>query len=175
MSTNILVLLNNNKVVGHSTDTVFGLIAKVKKENIEKINLIKERDIDQPLQILFNKLEDALEVIHIDNETKLYLKKKLRNDTSYIVKVKNEFKNKYLLDSFVGTIMFRIPTGEIQKILKETKMVFATSANKTGEPPISNLTEFKKVFPKLDGAGRGQSKKSSRIIDLTNDKKLIRE
>ncbi len=175
MSTNIVMLLNNNEVVGHSTDTVFGLIAKVEKDNVEKINLIKERDIEQPLQILFHRLEDALEAIDIDNETLMYLKKEYSSDTSYIARAKQEFRNKYLLDSYVGTVMFRIPTGEIQEVLKETKMLFATSANMTEEEPVKNLREFRQVFPHIEGFGSEESNEPSKIIDLTNDRELIRE
>lgn len=170
MSTNVIMLLNNNEVVGHSTDTVFAFIGKVNKENIYKINSIKQRQKDKPLQILFNNLNDVLKIIEINDSVKEYIIKNINHNTSYIVKVKKTFSSDYLLPSFNGTIMFRIPKGEIQNVLIETKMLFATSANNTGETPMFSKDEFKKRFPNIEAFGNETSEKASKIVDLSNNK-----
>lgn len=178
MSTNIVLLIQNNEVIGHSTDTVFGLIAKVEKENIKLLNKIKERELDKPVQILFNTIEDVLEVIEPNDFVIETIKKYDPSKTSFIVKVKKEFADKYLLDSYKQTINFRIPLGEIQEVLKETKMLFATSANKNDKPPIKHIEEFKKEFPEIKVFGNEQEtrNKDSKIISLINNKEeIIRE
>lgn len=174
MSTNAILLIQNNEVIGHSTDTVFGLIAKVDKENIEKINSIKGRRIDQPLQILFSNMEEVLNVIEPNDYVIDYIKSNLNNSTSFIVKVKEVFANKYLNNSFNKTIMFRIPEGEIQNLLKETKMLFATSANSTGEQPVLNKEQFDSMFPNIKSFGNEALGKASTIIDLTTNKPIVK-
>lgn len=174
MSSNKILLIKNNEVIGHSTDTVFGLIAKVDKENIHKINKIKGRSIDQPAQILFYDLDTLLNIADIDEETISYLWSNQDSKTSWLVKAHEEFIKNYLLDSFEGKILARIPEGEILDVLKEEKMLFATSANKTGEDPVTSKEDFEKVFPGLQGFGNQENNKASKIIDLTNNKNIIR-
>lgn len=176
MESNLIMSIKNNEIIGHSTDTVFGLVVKVEKENIRKLNSIKKRQSDQPLQILFNDIDEVLKIIEPSEFVIDYVRKKIDNKTSYMVRVKKEFSDKYLLNSFKNIIMFRIPKGEINELLNEVKMLFATSANSTGKKPVLNKEEFKREFPSLKSYGEEVSNQSSKIINLTNDKEeIIRE
>lgn len=168
--------INNNEVVGFPTDTVFGLVAKLNKDNISKINNLKGRDSDQPLQILFESLDKAKEVIKDDGFVLDYLIKNYESNTSYIVNAKEEFINKFLTKGFNGTLMFRIPTGEINELIKVTGPLFATSANKHGEEPLNSSKQVKNEFNINVFDGKQTKGKPSKIISLLNkEKKIIRK
>lgn len=170
MNSKLKDLLDNNEVVGHSTDTVYGLIAKLDVDNISKINTLKERQEDKPLQVLIDSVETILPYIVEDGYTEFYLKSGLKPGTSYLININDEFSDKYLLDTFHKTVLIRIPEGDIKEVLMEYKMLFASSANKHNEEPVSNLEEFTKVFPTLKGFGSEESNKSSKIVSLINKK-----
>ena len=163
------MLLNNGEVVGHSTDTVYGLIAKIDKDNIAKINNLKNRKWDTPLQVLVSSLEEGFKISKLDSFSKNYLLKNFKEKTSYIVKANEEFNDKYLLESFKGTVMFRVPTGEILELIKEVGPIFASSANKHGEEILNNKEQVSKLFG-IESFGRDiKDPKASKIISLINN------
>lgn len=177
MEKKILKHLNKNRIVAFPTDTVFAFIVKLEKQNIQKINELKHRPKDQPLQILINNLNQLDNVIDFSVISKDFLKNSLRPKTSYIVKVKESFANEYLLDTFKKTVMFRIPNGDINEIISKIGPVFASSVNLNGEKVIDNNNEIKKRFKVLTSKKQQNgSGKSSKIISfLDNEIKIIRE
>ncbi|NQX83124.1 MAG: Sua5/YciO/YrdC/YwlC family protein [Mycoplasmataceae bacterium] len=175
MNNNIIALLRNGNVVGHSTDTVFALIAKLDKNNIRKINKLKQRDETKPIQILIKSLDQIEEFLKNKEFVKNYININDIKKTSLIVEVKHEFSNKFLIESFNNTIMFRIPEGNILNIIKKIGPLFSTSANKHGEQPFIDIDDVKNEF-KIEVANIKQKKgTASKIISLVNnDIKIIR-
>jgi len=166
----IIEKLNNDEVVAFPTDTVFGLIVKLKKQNIYKLNNIKKRKSDTPLQILFSSLEDAIKFLEEDSFIIDYLNKNYKEKTSYIVKAKKDFDSKYLLESFNQTFMFRIPTGDILELINEVGPLFATSANLHETEPMTDNDMIAKTFNINVSDIKQNSNKASYIISLVNKK-----
>ncbi len=176
MNKELVNAINNNEVVGHTTDTVFGLIAKLNNENISKINLLKGRYEQQPLQILISKLEQLENIIEETDYIKNYINNELSPKTSYIVRVKDEFDDQYLLDTFNKTIMFRLVDGEIKELIDEVGPVFASSANIHGEEIFLNYEAVEDTFNVISNRQDQIEGKASTIISLVDDKeKVIRE
>ena len=91
----IIEKLNNNEVVGFPTDTVFGLIVKLNKNNIAKLNNIKQRDENTPLQVLSPSLREASKHFVNDYFVMEYLANNYKERTSYIVEANKEFNRKF--------------------------------------------------------------------------------
>ncbi len=172
MKNKLIERLNNNEVIGHTTDTVIGLMAKVNKDNIFKINQLKERPIDQPLQLLisdYNQVKDIVE--DIDK-----LKEIEQPETSYILKVKPQFNHDAILPSFHNTIMIRKIHGELKEIIDETGPLFATSANKHNRDVLESWEKVEETFGVLTNRSNTTNKKPSKIISLVDGEvKTIRE
>lgn len=176
MNKELIKSINNNEVIGHTTDTVFGLVAKLNRENISKINELKERDSDQPLQILISNLNQLKDIVEETEYVKNYLESKLKPKTSYIVKVKDNFNDEYLLDSFNKTIMFRLVEGDLKNIIEKVGPLFASSANKHDQEVFLNYEAVEDTFDVISNRQDQLEGKASTIISLVNDKeKVLRE
>ncbi len=169
----ILKELNKNNVVGYATDTVFALLVKLSKENIAKINILKKRDKDKPVQILFSSLNEVLDLID-DKFAINYLNNNFKYKTSYIVKSKKDFSDNYLKESFNNTFLFRIPIQkELIDLINKSGPLFATSANIHGEEPLQNIEDIKRKFNIVVANIEQKENKPSKIISLLNNKEKI--
>lgn len=162
----IISEINNNKIVAFPTDTVFALVAKLKKENISKINSLKGREKDQPVQILFSSIKEATVAFEEDYFVMNYLANNNKEKTSYLLRAKDDFNNKYLTKEYKRKVLIRIPKGEILDVLKEVGPLLATSANKHNEHPLTNNDEIKKQFNILVSDLKQKENKSSSIISI---------
>ncbi len=172
MKNRLIEKLNNNEVIGHTTDTVIGLIAKVEKENIFKINQLKERSLDQPLQLLISNYSQIENIIEdVDKLKEVY-----QPMTSYMVKVKDDFSHSALLPSFNRVIMVRLVEGELAEIINEVGPLFATSANKHQQEFLTNWEDVEELFGVETNKKNQEGGKPSKIISLINNEvKIIRE
>lgn len=169
-------LLNKGDIIGHPTDTVFGLIVKMERKNIQKINKLKLRDKDQPIQILFGSLEQAIDYLGMDIFSIKYLRKNIRNKTSYLVNSDKNFQDKYLNKELDGTVLFRVPDRKLINIIKHTGPLFATSANIHNKKPINSNYEVEKIFRIFVSSEKQKGSKDSKIISLIGNKvEVIRE
>ncbi|BDU67842.1 MAG: translation factor [Candidatus Tyloplasma litorale] len=176
MENKIIKEILNNNVVAFPTNTVFGLVAKVEKNNIYKINLLKKRKKDQPLQILVNDFKQIKNDILLNDFTIKFFKENLNKKTSYIVRPTKEFYNKNLLPSFENSVMFRIVDGPISKLIKKTGPLFASSANIHGETILNDNNDIKNTFKIPTSKIKQKKGNPSKIISLLNDEvKIIRE
>lgn len=161
--------LVKGNVVGHTTDTVFGLIATFNINNVSKINLLKGRDKNQPLQLLVNS-PSQLEAF-IKDTGKIG---KVEPKTSYIVEASEVFSKYY--PSFNNSIMFRVVEGELSKIIKRLGPLFASSANKHGESILTSWKEVEDTFGVITNKKDQVGTKASTIISLLDgEAKVIRE
>ncbi len=152
--------LMKGNVVGHTTDTVFGLIVPFNKENVTKINKLKCRPIDQPLQVLVTSVSQ-LEAF-IKDTGKIG---KIEMKVSYIVPASDIF-NKYFPKSFNNSIMFRLVEGDLAKIIKKVGPLFASSANKHGERILTKWTDVEETFNIITNRENQDEGEPSKIISL---------
>ncbi len=170
----ILNAILSNEIVAMPTDTVYGLIGILKKDNIFKINNLKKRKSDQPLQILVSDIKQIEDMWIGTKFQRAYINENLNSFTSFIVEANESFADKILLDSFEKTIMFRKTNNkDLVEIINKVGPLFASSANITGDIPINNKSELENKLNIIVGEGENGSKTPSSIISLLNDKERI--
>lgn len=164
--------LNENNIIAHTTETVIGLMAKLERENIFKINQMKRRPLDQPLQVLASSVEQLIGIVK-DIEV---LKENNDSKISYIVEADEKFAHDVLLPSFNKTIMIRIVGGELAEIINEVGPLFASSANQHGKDSIREFEKIELVFGVQTNKKDGQEgSRPSKIVSLVDENKIIRE
>lgn len=148
-------------------DTIWGFSCKITDINsIKKIIEIKKREKNKPFIILASSFNEIEKIAIIE---KKYKTKKLYG-VSLILKSK--IKNKNLVKE--GKICVRIPSNEKTRFfIKKMGMLISTSANLSGESPLS-FSELQKQFGKMEHISFARTTKPSTIIDLTTGK-IIRE
>ncbi len=162
--------LAEGKAIGHTTDTVFGLMISFNVENTKVLNNLKNRPEDQPLQVLVNNV-GQLEAF-IKDTGKIG---KIEPRTSYIVEGSSIF-NKHFT-SYNNSIMFRVVENDsLKKIIKQVGPLFATSANISGQETLTSWEEVEKTFKVKTNKENQITGKASKIISLLEDEpKVIRE
>ncbi|WP_176239650.1 L-threonylcarbamoyladenylate synthase [Mariniplasma anaerobium] len=154
------------------TDTVYGLAAKLYDDKaLEKIYEIKDRDQSKKIPILISNINQLKEICIISDLSLKLMKKYWPGALTIILRTTKTFKEKTNED----TIAVRMPNHPIAlKLIDTYGILRVTSLNKSGEQPLTNIEEIKKIFglfikeiyPQGDIS---KSDISSTIVDLTND------
>ena len=173
------VLKVKNNVIAINTDTVYGLIANANDiSSVNKIYQIKNRDLNKPLGLFVDKIENLEKYVYIDNDILNNLKKNINKSITYIFNLKND-DYKYL-NKNNNTVSIRIPNNIfLKKIMSYIDFpLVQTSCNISNEPVYTDIFVIKKNIGKylsliVDG-GKGDSI-SSTIIDITNHYKVVRQ
>ena len=173
------VLKVKNNVIAINTDTVYGLIANANDiSSVNKIYQIKNRDLNKPLGLFVDKIEDLDKYVYIDNNILNNLKKNINKSITYIFNLKND-DYKYL-NKNNNTVSIRIPNNIfLKKIMSYIGFpLVQTSCNISNEPVYTDIYMIKKNIGKylsliVDG-GKGDNI-SSTIIDITNHYKVVRQ
>lgn len=165
--------LKNNKIITMPTETVYGFFSLISLDNLKKINELKKRELEKPLQVIFLNFAQIEKYTKLSQFQKQILIQELPGNKSFLVPSSIYFKKLTKQD----TILVRLPIWE-QKILKDTKKVlqkinvplFATSANLTNNKEFDNGRLIQKEF-KINGFNKKiKAKKASIIISLLDDK-----
>ena len=173
--------LNNKKVVGLPTETVYGLGGNAYSKNaIKKIYQIKGRPRFNPLIIHYYNLKDATNDIVLNkNFIKLY-KKLCPGPITFILKKNKNSKIHSSAQAKLKTIAVRFPKHKfIRSLLKRINFPLAMpSANKSQS--VSPVTakdvfdEFQKKIPMIIDGGVSKVGIESTVIDLTSSPKILR-
>jgi L-threonylcarbamoyladenylate synthase len=175
------ILLEEKSIAILPTDTVYGLFATVSKENVELINSVKGRKIDQPLSIMFSSLKEAYEYMEVGDEDKNILESNLPSKKTFVVKLK-----KGMIKDFddagkkeIGVRIIDNDFPRVKSIIKLTGPLLATSCNETGEPPLVSDEEIKNAFgekPEVKIFAKSgymmDGKKPTKVFDITNSKQI---
>lgn len=170
----IIKRIMNNEVVIMPTDTVYGLMAKVSRDNEIKINQIKKSDVDKKISIIFPDLDTLFkEIDYLDEDRIALIKKNLPGKYTFIVYLKKEYVK--ALGFKRNDFGVRITSNKIlQDIIKVTGPLLATSCNYSKEDVALDIDDLKKFNLPYLYTKKGE-KKASVIIDLTGDEvKTIR-
>lgn len=167
----IIKYLNENALCVLPTDTVYGLMAKCSKENEERLNILKKRDKDQKISIIFPTINELLEnTIDLNEEKINMIKDKLPGKYTFIVNLKKEFCDKYNFKR--QDFGVRVTSNKtLQNILKKTGPVLATSCNYSKEDICISYKDIKRIFLDKDIYVYYKKKgtnKSSSIIQLNS-------
>ncbi|AGJ90505.1 L-threonylcarbamoyladenylate synthase [Mycoplasma putrefaciens] len=130
-------LLKQNKIIILPTDTIYGLSAIYSLENEQKINLIKNADINKKLIILISSLDQLNDLKIIDDHDKNYLV--LDQPTTVIFATSNNL-----------TIAVRlVKRADIKNIINQVGPIISTSVNLHGSEPLKKYQDLKEFNKKI--------------------------
>ncbi|HHU60145.1 TPA: threonylcarbamoyl-AMP synthase [bacterium] len=169
----IVDTLNNSGVVILPTDTVYGLAIRLDDEvALDKIYKIKGRDKGKKLAMLVNSFEMLKDHVVIGDDVLKKLSSVFPGPLTLVCKDKRKQAD---------TLAVRMINNElINEVIKHLgKPILITSANKSGDQPISDLEELISAFEgqvDIIIAGNKLKGRPSTILDITSEEfKILRE
>lgn len=147
MDPQLIELLRKGKIALIPTDTIYGIVGLAFDEKaVEKIYLLRKRNLDKPFIILISSLYDLEKFgVELTDKQKEFLHKNWPNPLSVVLPVKDK-KWKYLHRG-TDSLAFRIPKDEpLLDLLNNVGPLVAPSANFEGEKPSEKVEEAKKYF-----------------------------
>jgi L-threonylcarbamoyladenylate synthase len=173
--------LNNKKVVGLPTETVYGLGGNgYSKRAIKKIYKLKGRPKSNPLIIHYYNLSNAFDDVVINNNFLKLYKKLCPGPITFILNKKKNSKIHPLATAKLKTVAIRFPKHKFTRtILKNINFPLAMpSANKsTNVSPVSAkdvFEEFQNKIPVIIDGGKSRIGIESTVVDLTSSPKILR-
>lgn len=179
----LAAVLRNGGIAIGASDTVFGLIVKLKSSSKEALDRIKKR-VDKPYLILIprnaqlGKFVDPSSLARIEELARACWP----GPVTLICKARADLPD--FMKGPEGTIALRMPNHEgLQKLLTHFEGLFSTSANISGQPVPENLEEVDPAVLAQCGAiildapgAASEAKLPSTILDCTGDDiKVIRQ
>ncbi|MCH9621464.1 MAG: Threonylcarbamoyl-AMP synthase [Chlamydiia bacterium] len=175
---NAIDILKNDEVIIHPTDTVYGISGLYSSEiAYKKIYSIKNRSFNKPLGVLISSLSQIPTFTDVALDEIKTVIPFLNQGMTILLKLKQSAPSHLKKQSdFIG---LRIPQHpETQNLINITGPLICTSANLSGENPITSKDEARKFFQGVFILN-GESPKShtpSTIIKYEDGKyTLIRE
>ena len=173
--------LNNKKLAGLPTETVYGLGGNgYSKSAIKKIYKLKGRPKSNPLIIHYYDLSNAFDDIVINNNFLKLYKKLCPGPITFILNKKKNSKIHPLATANLKTVAIRFPKHKFTRtILKNINFPLAMpSANKsTNVSPVSAkdvFEEFQNKIPIIIDGGKSKIGIESTVLDMTSDPKILR-
>ena len=172
-------LIKAGGLVVYPTETVYGLGADpFNRIAILKVFGAKRRPLDKPLSVAVSSLEEADELVFVNEATRKIAGAFLPGPITMVLKKKARLPKE--LTSGSEKLGIRIPDHPIAlRLIELAGPITATSANISGQPAPITAEEAKKQIGKevdlvLDG-GECKIKEPSTIIDLTeSEPKILR-
>lgn len=176
-------LLNQGKIIALPTDTIYGIACLVDNDDsLQKLNGIKQRDLNKPISICVNNLNDVYKWSKVTVDKKI-LEQLLPGPVTIFFE-RTELLNQNF-NPFTNLVGIRIPDdGFVHSLTYHNNPLALTSANLTSEPSAGSIEEFKKLWPKLDAIfdggqlnGSDPFRLGSTIVDLSvpNKFRIIRK
>lgn len=168
-------LLLEGRCIIVPTDTVYGLGAIPTKKAIEQLYLLKKRDKNKKILALVYDYNDFFKLT--DDIDLNLIKHFLPGALSIVCKTKKEF-----VDLLGPTVGIRIPDNDLTRdiIRRVGGILMTTSANISGEPPVTNISnisdELLKNVPLIITTDKNLSGIPSTIVSYLDGKySLIRQ
>lgn len=137
-------VLQKNKIVISSTDTVYGFLANVTKDSWKKISDLKEVKQKRPFLILvssIDKISHFVQVSNIPQKTLQFVDTCWPGPVTFIFNAKPDLPE--FLSSDDGTVALRCPDHRgLQNVLTHFNGLFSTSANKALDPAPTIFDEI---------------------------------
>lgn len=164
------------KVAIIPTDTVYGLATNpFKEESVRKIYEIKKRG-KKPIPLLVSSVEKAEEIAIVDSRAKALIKKFWPGALTLVLHKKPLISS--LITAGEPTVGVRMPNHKVALAIIEKAggVVTGTSANISGEPPPSSISEISlEILENVDivvDSGKLLGTPST-VIDLTKESPII--
>ena len=147
MYLSILHHLTTDGVIIHPTDTVFAISCSVfSKKGYDKIYELKKREFKKPLGVLLKHINDIENFTTLSLENLKEMIPFIKTGGTLLLPVHSNLPQHLLSQSdYIGV---RIPNHEQTKeLIREVGPLIATSANLSGEKPITTFQEARVLFP----------------------------
>ena len=177
-------LLKRGGVIAVPTDTVYGLIADVLRDDaVRKVFRIKARSHAKALPVFVRDVTMAMQYAYVERELERILGEMWPGQTTVVLEKRDRMPD--FVTGGEKTVGMRIPDHSfIRKVLdRYPNPLTGTSANLSGSEPASSVVEvgntFRKHVPRPDllvDGGTLPPSPSSTVLDMTNPKnpKILR-
>ncbi|MBU1094365.1 MAG: threonylcarbamoyl-AMP synthase [Firmicutes bacterium] len=163
--------MNKGDLIIIPTDTVYGLAAKLyDEEALHRIFEIKGRDQSKQIPILCHQISDLDQIAMLNDYSKKLMEKFWPGPITFVLNTTEAFFH------LTGekTIAARIPNhSKALELIKKYGVLRVTSLNKSGEPPLSDITHIRQQFGRFVSdiyeQNLEQSDVSSTVVDLTHE------
>ena len=177
----VVSILNQNKVLLATSDTVLGLLAPLNQTGYDLLNTIKQRE-KMPYLVLIgskNKLDYFIDQ-ELSPKVRQLIEMSWPGPVTFIFKARTTLP--HYLKSDQGTIALRLPDHKgLRSLLQEYNGLFSTSANMHKEPIPTSIAEVNSAILQhiggicLDEQSHQNDTTPSSIIDCSDqDIKVIR-
>ncbi len=162
------------------TDTVYALACKFSDcDAYNEIIKIKDRDPSKLLPVLTASIDDLESVVEFSEIEKHFINKFMPGSLTIIVKIKDTVELIRCGNKF-KTLAIRIPDSEMAiKQLKENGPMFATSLNKSGEPPLTDeyeiINAYSGIVSNINTDNMPRNNIPSTIIAIDKQITIVRE
>ena len=174
-------VLSRGGVIAYPTDTVYGMgVNALRPECVERLFKIKKRPASKPVPVMVKDIAMARQIAYLNSRKEKIMKAVWPGPVTVVVEKRKELPDN--LTASQWSVGLRIPDYEITQLLMEVVNfpVTTTSANISGDEPISDSQElnllFQKNFPRPDlllDAGQLPQSPPSAVLDLTGQKPKI--
>jgi len=178
MIENVSRLIIGGGVVVYPTETIYGLGANALDDQaILRVFQIKRRPLTKPIFLAVSSFEMLQKVAEISEDDFAILERLLPGPVSVLVKKKSIVPD--ILTAGSPMVGIRFPDHEIaMKIIDRSGPITSTSANRTGAPSPTSITEVSneiesRVDAILDG-GKCKYAQPSTLLDLAN-RRILRD
>lgn len=171
-------ILKEDGVISVSTDTVYGICARINSEKAyNNLVAVKNRPNTKLFPIMCANKEQIEKIAIINEKIRKLIEELMPGPITLILNKRTEISD--YINNGATTIAVRMATSKVLEnlIQKIGSPIFMTSANQSGENVCTNLDEIEKVCPTLDGIleGNVSFNQASTIVDCTSNQiKILR-
>jgi L-threonylcarbamoyladenylate synthase len=165
----------------YPTDTVYGLgVDALRQDSVARLFKIKKRPETKPVPIIVRDIEMAKKIAFVDKRIEKVLAAVWPGSVTVVLEKKGVVP--VILTAGKNTVGLRIPKSRFTRLLMEQlgRPLTATSANFSGQPPLTYSMEIEKtfgeVYPRPDlflDAGDLPNRSPSTVLDLTGSQPKI--
>ena len=154
------------------TDTIYGIGCNpYNEESVNKIYEIKKREKTKSLPVLGYSKEDLEKIVDFDNTANKIIEKFWPGPLTLVLPLKDSKLNK--LSNYTSTLAVRVPNNDcISSLLKKCRLIIGTSANISGNTPLTDPQNQNDIISKCDIFLNGGSIKDSNESTIVEIKKF---
>ena len=171
-------ILRDGGLIAFPTETVFGLGVIIDNEqSYKRLIEVKRRPPLKPFTLMLSDIEQIDQYAYVDERARKLINAYMPGQFTIILKAKEGLPEYCVSDGNVG---IRISSDDLVRnlIRKVGRPLLVPSANKSGEPPLTEYEDVISIFKKeIDGIIIGETKSNvpSTIVIVEKEVKVLRE
>ena len=172
-------ILKDGGLIAFPTETVFGFgVIYDNNDSYDRLIAVKRRPPEKPFTLMLSDVEQIANYAYVNDKAEKLIKTYMPGQFTIILKAK-ECLPSYCI-SKEGNVGIRISSDNLVRNLIRGvgKPLLVPSANKSGEPPLTNSDDVISIFDKeIDGIIMGESKSNvpSTIVLIDDGVHILRE